>query len=237
MKLYYDLHIHSCLSPCGDDESTPDSILGMGELNGLDVMALTDHNSSKNCPAFFKAAVRHGIVPLGGMELTTSEDIHLVCLFAEQEQALAFDEFVTVRRIPVKNRTDIFGNQLIVDDCDQITGNEENLLTNATSVSLEEAAAAVREYGGACFPAHIDRQSNGLIAILGDFPKAPEFLFAEVHDRENADRFAEMYGKKIVANSDAHRFWEINERENFLELDCGKENAAAEIIRLLRGER
>ena len=82
MRYYYDLHIHSCLSPCGDNDMTPDSIAGMGELNGLDIMALTDHNTLKNCPAFFKAAYRHGIIPVAGTELTTAEDIHAVCLFA-----------------------------------------------------------------------------------------------------------------------------------------------------------
>ena len=82
MRYYYDLHIHSCLSPCGDNDMTPDSIAGMGELNKLDIMALTDHNTLKNCPAFFKAADRHGIIPVAGAELTTAEDIHVVCLFA-----------------------------------------------------------------------------------------------------------------------------------------------------------
>ena len=77
-RFYYDLHIHSCLSPCGDNDSTPDSIVGMGELNGLNIMALTDHNSCKNCPAFFKAAERHNITAVAGMELTTAEDIHVV---------------------------------------------------------------------------------------------------------------------------------------------------------------
>ena len=85
-KYYYDLHIHSCLSPCGDDDSTPNSIAGMGELNGLQIMALTDHNTCKNCPAFFKACKNHGILPVAGMELTTAEDIHAVCLFPNLEK-------------------------------------------------------------------------------------------------------------------------------------------------------
>ena len=114
MKYYYDLHIHSCLSPCGDDDSTPDSILGMGELNGLDLMALTDHNTCKNCPAFFEAAEKHGILPIAGMELTTAEDIHVVCLFPNLESAMSFSDEVEKRRIKIKNRTDIFGNQLIL---------------------------------------------------------------------------------------------------------------------------
>ena len=94
MRYYYDLHLHSCLSSCGDDEATPDSIAGMGELNGLDIMALTDHNTAKNCPAFFKAAQRHGIIPLGGMELTTAEDIHMVCLFDKLDNAMSFGEYI-----------------------------------------------------------------------------------------------------------------------------------------------
>ena len=99
MRYYYDLHIHSCLSPCGGDDSTPDSIAGMGELNGLDVMALTDHNTAKNCPAFFKAAERHGIIPVAGMELTTAEDIHAVCLFGSLEGAMEFDRLIESRRV------------------------------------------------------------------------------------------------------------------------------------------
>ena len=76
-KYYYDLHIHSCLSPCGDNDSTPANIAGMGVINGLNIMALTDHNTTKNCPAFYEAAKAHGIIPVAGMELTTAEDIQI----------------------------------------------------------------------------------------------------------------------------------------------------------------
>ncbi len=235
MRYYYDLHLHSCLSPCGDDEATPDSIAGMGELNGLDIMALTDHNTAKNCPAFFKAAQRHGIIPLGGMELTTAEDIHMVCLFDKLDNAMAFGEFIESRRIPIKNRTDIFGNQLICDDEDNIIGTEENLLTNATTVSLEEAPEAVERFGGVCYPAHIDRQANGIIAVLGAFPEKPYFPVCEVHDSEKTDEYAERYGKRIVSSSDAHYLWDIREKSVFLELDCERENAACAVINYLRG--
>ena len=114
-KYYYDLHIHSCLSPCGDNDSTPDSIAGMGELNGLNIMALTDHNSLKNCPAFFEAARRHGIVPIAGMELTTAEDIHIICLFESLDEALGFDSLIDSKRIKIKNKAEIFGEQLQFD--------------------------------------------------------------------------------------------------------------------------
>ena len=236
MRYYYDLHLHSCLSPCGDDEATPDSIAGMGELNGLDIMALTDHNTAKNCPAFFKAAERHGIIPLGGMELTTAEDIHMVCLFDILDNAMAFSEYIESRRIPIKNRTDIFGNQLICDDEDNIIGTEENLLSNATTVSLDEAPELVKSFGGVCYPAHIDRQANGILAVLGDFPEKPHFPVCEVHDSERTDEYAESYQKRIVSSSDAHYLWDIREKSLFLELDCERENAARAVIGYLRGE-
>ena len=113
MRYYYDLHIHSCLSPCGDNDMTPDSIAGMGELNGLDIMALTDHNTLKNCPAFFKAAKRHGIIPVAGTELTTAEDIHAVCLFPTLSGAMEFENVLESKRIKIKNRPDISGNSAL----------------------------------------------------------------------------------------------------------------------------
>ena len=118
-KYYYDLHIHSCLSPCGDNDSTPNNIAGMATLCGLNIVALTDHNTCKNCPAFFAAAKKYGIIPIAGMELTTSEDIHVVCLFEELSDALLFDAFVENNRIKVKNRPDIFGEQIVLDENDE----------------------------------------------------------------------------------------------------------------------
>ena len=235
MRYYYDLHIHSCLSPCGDNDMTPDSIAGMGELNGLDIMALTDHNTLKNCPAFFKAAYRHGIIPVAGTELTTAEDIHAVCLFPTLSGAMEFEKVLENRRIKIKNRPDIFGEQRITDENDNITGYDDYLLINATSFSLEEVPQAVEKYGGVCFPAHIDRQSNGLLAVLGFFPEKPYFSFAEVNDGEKAAEYAEKYGKKIITSSDAHYLWNINERGAYIELDCGRENAAQALINYLRG--
>lgn len=221
-RFYYDLHIHSCLSPCGDDEQTPDSILGMGELNGLDIMALTDHNTCKNCPAFFKAAEKHGIVPVAGMELTTSEEIHIVCLFPTLEAASGFDCEVEKRRVLIKNRTDIFGNQFILDECDNKIGEEQYLLPNATEIPLEAVPDIVSAFGGVCYPAHVDRESNGIIAVLGLFPKEPHFDFIEVHDREKREQYASLCKKgtdRIITSSDAHYLWDISEKQNSIGLD------------------
>ena len=144
MRDYFcDLHIHSCLSPCGDDDMTPANIVGMALLNGLNIIALTDHNTSKNCPAFFAQARLQGLVPVPGMELTTAEDIHVVCLFRELSDAMKFDMFVSGRRMLIKNKPEIFGHQYIVDENDEVCGEEENLLINATDITLEEAVEAV----------------------------------------------------------------------------------------------
>ena len=99
MEISYDLHIHSCLSPCGDDEMTPWNLVGMAKVLGLDAIALTDHNTAKNCPAFLQVAAAAGIRALPGMELNTSEEIHTVCLFRKLENALAFDRYVWRRRL------------------------------------------------------------------------------------------------------------------------------------------
>ena len=240
-KYYYDLHIHSCLSPCGDDDSTPDSIAGIGELNELDIMALTDHNTCKNCPAFFEAAHRHGILPIAGMELTTAEDIHVVCLFPDLESAMYFDHEVQSRRILIPNRVDIFGNQLICDSEDNIVGTEEHLLSNATTIGLEEAPALVEKFGGICYPAHIDRSSNGVIVVLGSFPKSPKFYCAEVHNNVLLDEMSassRMPKEKLIVSSDAHYLWNIKEKNEFFILEDIPEkadNAGEYLLKFLKG--
>ncbi len=239
-RYFYDLHIHSCLSPCGDDSSTPDSIAGMGELNGLNIMALTDHNSCKNCPAFFEAAVRHGILPVAGMELTTAEDIHVVCLFPSINSSLEFDREIEKRRILIPNRADIFGNQLICDSEDNIIATEENMLINATTVAFEEAPALVESFGGICYPAHIDRSSNSVIAVLGAFPKTPEFSCAEVHNKEllsDMSLLSKLPKERMIVSSDAHYLWDIKEPCEYLTLPDIPENnlnAGEYVIEYLR---
>ena len=133
IPLFYDLHIHSCLSPCGDDDMTPANIAGMAAVKGLDVIALTDHNSCKNCPAAMHHGAAYGVTVIPGMELTTEEEVHVICLFPSIEDALAFDALVYEKIMPVPNREDIFGRQQIMNEKDEVTGKVEHLLINATS--------------------------------------------------------------------------------------------------------
>lgn len=223
MSVYsYDLHIHSCLSPCADDDMTPGNIAGMGAVNGLGIMALTDHNTCGNCPAFFAACRTHGIIPVPGMELTTAEDIHLICLFPELDAAMDFDAFVKPRIMQIKNRPDIFGNQYYVDENDRVTGAEETLLISATDIDVGGAIKLVAEAGGVCYPAHIDRQSNGIIAVLGDIPPEYGFRCVEFNSAENEAEYRAKYravkDARAIVSSDAHRLWDINEAVNRIEV-------------------
>ena len=230
-RYFYDLHIHSCLSPCGDDDSTPYNIAGMAKISGLDIVALTDHNTAKNCPAFFKACEGYGIVAVAGMELTTSEDIHAVCLFERLEDAMSFDEYVDKHRMKIKNREDIFGRQLILGEDDRLICTEEYLLSNATDISIEDAKQIVASFGGICYPAHIDRDANGIIAVLGTFPSPSEFSIYELRDKENKDKYEELYSladKMAIFSSDAHYLTDISDAENFFLLE---ESDSAELVR------
>ena len=222
-RYYYDFHIHSCLSPCADNDMTPNNIAGMGALAGLNIMALTDHNSSRNCPAFFAAAKRNGIIPIAGMELTTAEDIHVVCLFETLEDALRFNDEVDRQRIRFANRTDIFGDQLLVDENDEVIGTEDDLLPNATQIPIENVPELVDSYRGVSFPAHIDRDANGIVATLGVFPEDSGFFLAELHDSSKGEeyrtRFPVLRGMRLLTGSDAHYLWDIRDKECYFDLD------------------
>ena len=239
-RYYYDLHLHSCLSPCGDDDNTPNNIAGMASLCGLNIIALTDHNTCKNCPAFFEAAKRYGIIPIAGMELTTAEDIHVVCLFEELENAMAFDREIDKRRMKIENRADIFGNQYILDGEDNRIGEDKYLLPNATSVSLEEAFELVQSFSGISYPAHIDRQSNGIISVLGAFPETPDFNIIEINQKEKVEEYVKKYsleGKRVIISSDAHYLTDMRDKENFFELDDEPYSSAlvrSNLFKLLR---
>ena len=151
----------------------------------------------------------------------------MVCLFPDLDRALAFDKAVEVRRMKVKNKPAIFGEQVIMGEKDVPIGEDPWFLPAATSLSLEEGARLVRSMGGVCYPAHIDREANGLLAMLGAFPEKPVFTLAEVHDEEKRD-LAE--GRKILVSSDAHRLWEISDGSFCLHLDAGLE-AGEEAVR------
>jgi len=239
-----DLHIHSCLSPCADDDMTPFSIAGMAKLNGLDVAALTDHNACGNCAPFFAACERYGVTAVPGMELTTSEDIHLLCLFPSLEDALSFADEVRARRALMRNRPAVFGRQILIGMDDEPAGEEENLLINATTLMLDEAAALARSFGGAPVPAHVDREANGVLAVLGGMPEEPDFAAVEYRELSSVPaceaRHPRLRNKRKIVSSDAHSLWDIAEGGWRIELPCradaGAETVRRALIHYLRGE-
>lgn len=239
-RYFYDLHLHSCLSPCGEDDMTPANIAGMASLCGLQLVALTDHNTCGNCRAFVQACRRYGIVGVPGMELTTAEEIHLVCLFPTVEAAEEFSAAVAKARFPIKNRPAVFGNQFYMDEEDNVLGQEPNLLIPATRLDLEAGTALALAHGGAAFPAHIDRPSNGIIGILGALPEKPFFPTLELNDPENREQYVRDYGlegRRLLCSSDAHRLESMRDASQWIELEdepYSSQKVRNELIRILR---
>jgi PHP family Zn ribbon phosphoesterase len=208
VKLYYDLHLHSCLSPCGDNEMTPFNLVNTMKVFGYDLIALTDHNSCRNCRAAMQAGKAAGITVVPGMELCTSEEIHVVCLFPDADSAEAFSALVRDNIPPVNNRPEIFGEQLVMDDADTVLDNEPLLLNTASYFSIDEVPALVAQYGGACFPAHIDRHSYSILSALGDFsedlPVAAFELTMQADEAHYRDTYPALKDKLLLRDSDAH---------------------------------
>lgn len=223
IPLYYDLHIHSCLSPCGDDDMTPANLVGMAAVKGLDVIALTDHNSCKNCPAAMYHGANYGVTVIPGMELTTEEEVHVICLFPALKDALAFDALVYDTLLPVQNREDIFGKQQIMDEKDEVTGTVENLLINATSISFDDVFSLAGSCHGIAYPAHVDKTSTSLISNLGFVPPGSTFSCAEFHDFKNLHRIRREHpyfeSCNVICCSDAHYLEDIHEPEHQLYAD------------------
>ena len=144
MNLTYDLHVHSCLSPCGDDDMTPANIAGMAALKGLDAVALTDHNTCRNCPAFLAAAEEYGVLAVPGMEINTSEEVHAVCLFPTLEAALEFDRYVYGKLIKFPNKEEIFGKQEIYDLSDRVCGTERKRFIDFMEMSFDVLKEVIR---------------------------------------------------------------------------------------------
>lgn len=236
VKYYYDLHLHSCLSPCGDEDSTPANLAGMCALAGLDIVALTDHNTCGNCRSFLKAAQAHGLLAVAGMELTTAEEIHVVCLFPDVDRAEAFSAYVYEQLPPIRNNPDIFGPQLYMDEADTVTGEESRLLSIATSIGIYELCPLVESFAGICFPAHIDRPSYSLISQLGLWDPSLPFPLAELSLNCPLDfpSRPDLNHLRFISDSDAHALHLIPDASHCVELP---EKSVSALFDWIRGCR
>lgn len=215
-EFFYDFHIHSCLSPCGSDNMTPADIAGMACINGLDVIALTDHNTCKNCPAVIAAAEQYGITAIPGMELTVSEEIHILCLFKKIEEAMSFDSYVYENLPDIKNNEKIFGNQIIMDENDCQSGTVDKLLINATKIGFDYLPKIINSYNGILIPAHINKNSDSILSVFGTIPPSSSFLCAEINKCNDIDSLMQAHpylrGCRIISDSDAHYLTDIHEK-------------------------
>lgn len=237
MKAYYDLHLHSCLSPCGDEDMTPENIVNMAALLGLQVIALTDHNSALNCPAAVKAGEKSGVCVIAGMELSTAEDIHMVCLFPNAAAALRFSDYVRSVSLHIENKPEIYGRQIIMGDNDVSLGEEKELLITASGIGVDDAYDTVASYGGFCYPAHIDRNSYSITAVLGDLSAECNHGVAGIsYDADTAElkRLYSIDGVKLIQSSDAHYLENMKEAKNSFEIP---EISAAAVIEYLKSDR
>lgn len=222
MKAFYDLHIHSCLSPCGDMDMTPNNIVNMAIIKGLDIIAVADHNTCGNCRAVMEVGARNGLKVIPAMELNTKEDVHILCLFSDIEKAESFSCYIYNNIPQIVNNEEIFGKQVYMNSKDEVIGEEEKLLITASNIGVYDTALLCSEYGGIAIPAHIDRSSYSILSMLGFITEDMGFSTYELSLRAVASDLLKenklLEDKIIIRNSDAHYLWDIAERERFIEL-------------------
>jgi len=221
---------------------TPNDIVGMAVLNGLDLIAVTDHNTLLGTPAVVKAAEamqkQHGnkLIVLPGIEVSTVEEVHILCLFRNLETALVFENELSPFFSKLSNRIDIFGNQVIYDEKDCVLGEMERMLIAPTSISFDDLYFLTHKHNGAFIPAHIDRASFSVISNLGFIPPHLKINTVEVSPNGIEHGFKETNKEiaaksNIITSSDAHQLWAISERENYIVLPELTAEAAIDFLR------
>ncbi len=230
MNFYYDLHIHSALSPCGDIDMTPNNIVNMSVLKGLDFIAVTDHNSILNLPAIMECAQNTSLTVIPGMEIETSEEVHILSLFPSIDDAFKAYETVKNNSMNIKNKPEIFGHQAIMNSEDVIVDFESTLLVTATKLSIEQVKKLIECNNGVAIPAHIDRNSYSIISNLGTIPDIG-FKTIELSKTADITQYNNL-GFNIIINSDAHYLEDIFEPVNTINLE---EKSAECLISHLKG--
>ena len=219
-----DLHIHTKLSPCGSWDMSPPSVVEKACAEGLDLIAICDHNAVGNVGAFIDAAAGTGLAVLAGIEITTAEEIHIVGLFPDYASARG----VATRVLATLPETDPqyerrFGEQVLVDRQGRALGRESRALALATSLSLEEAVVLIHEFRGLAIPAHIERPSFSVYSQLGDLPRWIPFDAVEVSPVAQRpiglrEKFA-RYGFPMVGSSDSHFLHEVGRARTLMDAE------------------
>jgi PHP family Zn ribbon phosphoesterase len=220
--LSFDLHIHSTLSPCGSLEMSPINIIAKAKEVGLHVISITDHNMVENCLYANEIGKKLGITVLFGMELQTLEEIHLLAFFDTYNLALAFQEKIYSLLPDIQNDADYFGDQVVVNEDNEIVRFEDRLLLNSAQISITDAAAWIKNHGGLCIPSHVDSPTFSIISQLGYMPEDLPCDALEVRNNENVAELLPFIMRKdipFVSFSDAHYLVDIGKRRINLELE------------------
>lgn len=208
-----EMHVHTVLSPCAEVEMIPPLIVAQALELGLDLIAITDHNASANVTAVQQAAAGSDLVVLPGMEVQTSEEVHVLCLFDHLEQLLAWQERVDTVLPPLENDAEHFGDQFIVDETGDFLRREPRLLLTSASLTFEQVLQEVRDLGGLAIPAHVDRKAFGLIANLGFVPPWAPVEALEISRHvpagEARRRFPQLGNYPLIQSGDVHRLNEF----------------------------
>ena len=211
-----DLHIHTCLSPCAELEMLPDFILEQAQELGLQIIAVTDHNSAENAAAVVNAARGTTVTVLPGMEVQTREEVHLLTLFDTLDQAVCWQEQVYTNLPPLKNDEAAFGEQLVLNADGEPADYLDRLLLTSTYFSVEDVVQRVCDLGGLCIPAHVDRTMYSIISNLGFVPPELDIVGVEISTNigpvEARERFPQLARYSLVASGDAHRLKEMVRR-------------------------
>ncbi len=219
--IYYDLHIHSCLSPCADDDMTPNNIVNMALLNGLKLISVTDHNSFLQQESVAQLCASKGLLYLYGAELTSREEVHVLAYFNSLEKAFNFSLFIDEHLIKILNKPKYFGHQYVRDIGDNIIKEEARLLLSTLDLSIEDLTMAIKDYGGLSVLAHIDRSANGILNRLGFIPRNLYFDGIEYCHKDHFSDYQKLKAAKklFLRSSDAHRLIDIAEQENYLDAE------------------
>lgn len=216
-----DLHIHSCLSPCGSLMMSPRAIVKRAKEQGLELIALTDHNSAKNCPTFKKICQQENIHCLFGLEVNTIEEIHALCLFDDLNKALELDEYIYQNLPEMENVPEKLGDQVVVNEQDEIIDTVKKYLGTATYLSIDKISEIVLNSGGLFIPAHVNRGMFSLISQLGFIPENEDYSAIEIYKTtflKNTPQLPPANKYTQISNSDAHFLESIGTIWNEFEL-------------------
>jgi PHP family Zn ribbon phosphoesterase len=208
-----DMHIHTVLSPCGGLDMSPVNIIRKAAEENLDIIAITDHNSTKHCRLAQQIGERFGITVLAGAEVNTKEEIHCLVFFENIEKAACFQQIIDDHLTVVMNKPEIFGHQFVVDEKENILFEEERLLVAALGLGLDEISSIVRDLDGLWIPAHINRLQNSIYTQLGFLPGGLKADALEISRSGDYNRFLSEHPEteafNLISNSDAHHLDQI----------------------------